>query len=392
MKKPLLIIIAAVIGLVVISLWVYLMFFNNNITPDNIFSSFGEAGEEAQPPENTEPIATPDINLDRDPLRQLTTRPVAGFREVKTSASSTPELYYVETGTGHVYSINTETGEEKRLSGTTIVQAREAVISGDGKYVAISSINNTKKQTLTVGKFSEAGDGFTEEVFKEEVSDFYIGQSNEVLYTKPETKGLMGYSYNLENNQKTEIFTLPFYEAKIQWGNTSTSTHFVYPKSSFALSGFLYEINNGLLKRLPLSGLGFSALVGDKDILYTKIVKETPTTFIFDRESGLSIEVAFAAIIDKCTYSSSAISFFCSKDDSKKLPTETPDSWYKGKISFSDALWQFDKEHKDGGIWFDTKSTGREVDIIKLNITQDFKAAYFINKNDNSLWMYEFYE
>ena len=146
MNKQVFIIIGSVIVLILLAVWVYLLFFGTADTADDVFANLGLNGEEdttivvAPIVEEEQPL----VNMERPKLRQLTTKPVAGFNEVQHTASSTPVLYYAEMGTGHIYTINLQSGEEVRISGTTIAQANEALFSHDGATVAIASFSNTK--------------------------------------------------------------------------------------------------------------------------------------------------------------------------------------------------------------------------------------------------------
>ena len=72
------------------------------------------------------------------------------------------------------------------------------------------------------------------------------------------------------------------------------------------------------------------------------------------------------------------------------MTNEFPDNWYKGLISFSDKLYKIDLEKSLAAqLVSPEQETGRELDVIDMNISQEGKVLYFINKNDNTLWMYE---
>ena len=67
-----------------------------------------------------------------------------------------------------------------------------------------------------------------------------------------------------------------------------------------------------------------------------------------------------------------------------------PNDWYQGDVSFSDNLWKIDlKNHSANQMVVPEQVAGRAVDITNLGIGNDGKMLYFINKNDNTLWLYE---
>ena len=110
MKNPLLITIGLVLIVLVLGVWLYLLFFGTPDTADEVFSDLGF--DIASQPVN---VVAPEIPAASDTfvdtagekLRQITTRPVAGF--VSFFSSSTDLVRYAERGTGHIYELNIST-------------------------------------------------------------------------------------------------------------------------------------------------------------------------------------------------------------------------------------------------------------------------------------------
>lgn len=167
MRKSLLIAGGTGIILLLVAMWVYLLFFGTPKNINDVFTSFdfGDNPEPFIPPPPTEtPIEqNPTVNLSGKALRQLTTRPVIGFREIVGDASTTPQLYYAEAGTGHMYSIDLRSGVERRISGTTIIDASRAVFSMDGKTVVIQS-GAIGSQKTELGQFKEGQESISFQV------------------------------------------------------------------------------------------------------------------------------------------------------------------------------------------------------------------------------------
>ncbi len=390
MKKQVLIIVSVVIVLILILVWTYLLFFGTPKSVDSIFTEFGKQGSEDTslivPPEN-KVVESSVVNNEKAKLRQLTLKPVAGFREIINESSSQSILYYVEAGTGHIYSIDLNSGEEIRISGTTIPQAYEAAISAKGDFIAITSVSNAKDKLLVLGSISTSSNSFTEK-FSEIVQDFSFGNSDELLYSVSETQGLSAYSYNLKTGVRKNIFSLPFHEATIQWGTKASGTHYAFPNTSYALEGFLYEINNGKLNRLPLDGFGFSALANKEMVLFTAITNEKPTSFVYDRKTGVKKILNTVVIPEKCSLSETGVVFYCAHEP-VTVPYQFPDEWYMGVLSFKDSLWEMNATEFTSTKLVDTLTeSGRELDGINLSIGTSTKDLYFINKNDNTLWTY----
>lgn len=390
MQKKFFILLAALILILLLAVWAYLFLNSTGETADDLFAELGLEGEPlpSMVPPDTNQSASSSINMERAKLRQLTTKPVAGFGEVLASASSSPVIYYAERGTGHIYTIDPISGKEERVSGTTFAQAEQAVFSFDGKYVAISTASNNKAKPLTVSSISTSTRSVTE-LFTESVTDFSLTSDNYAVYSTPGTQGAVGYKHNLVTGQKSNLFSLPFFEARVQWGSVSTDPLYIYPKPTYALEGFLYEVTGGTLQRLPTSGFGFSAIANADMVVFNAASDNGPQGYIYDRDSGETRTMLAPVLPDKCFLEAVGYEFICGHEASKPVFTY-PDSWYQGSISYKDTLYQLNGELMQGESLVDTFITsGRELDIINLHQSTDQTTLYFINKNDQTLWMYE---
>ncbi|MEZ4194899.1 MAG: hypothetical protein R3B53_00665 [Candidatus Paceibacterota bacterium] len=219
-----------------------------------------------------------------------------------------------------------------------------------------------------------------------------IVNDTQLLFTTRETSGLTGYVYNLKTKAKSNIFTLPFYEANIGWGDSSTSTHTAYPKPTYALEGFLYEIKSGKMKRLPLEGFGFSATANADMVLYNKISGDSTVSYVYERAQDESRALDAVVVPEKCHLPKTGLQFVCGFE-ATVIPYEFPDTWYRGNMSFKDSIWLLDVDSMTGEDVVNTfTESGREIDMTNLNYYPDHtsNSLYFTNKNDNTLWLYEF--
>ncbi len=397
MNKPIFIIIGALIILVLIFIWVYLLFFGTPKTVTEVFTDFGGSSETVIDQNNNIDLATTSdntvINTERKKLRQLTTKQVAGFSEIdEPITASLPSLYYVEMGTGHVYSIQLETGEEKRLSGTTVASVNTAIVSPKGDYVVMGNRNNTKTFPLTIGKISTSSTDLQIEEFSNSAEQFKISNDGkELLYATRESTGLGGHVYSFAKKSDKVLFNLPFHEANIQWGSQSNETHYLYPKASYSLEGFLYQVTNGKMSRLPADGFGFSGLATKDKIVYSISEGNSLKNYTYNRNNNARESLPVRILPEKCIISNSTSNLVCAFEETNDLPFEFPDAWYQGKLNFKDSLWLISGTDNDLKFLVNTfKETNREVDITDLKSGSSDRAIYFINKNDNTLWMYEF--
>lgn len=395
MKKYLLIAAGVLIVVLLIALWMYLLFFGTPKSVDEVFTGFGfgneTTGDNATPPieQAPTPAENPVVNMNRKALRQLTTRPVIGYREIQATASSTPYVYYAEAGTGHVYSINLTSGEEVRLSGTTVAEASRADFSDDGRYIVMQSGYGRVAKTA-IGEISTSTSvQFTD--LPDSIDDFMIARNNELLYT---VRGAVttGKAMSLSTRATRILFTLPFREAIVSWGSTATTTHYIHPKSSYLLQGFVYSAQGGKLTRVPLSGFGLTADGGGTIALASYTENETLYSYLFNTKTGARFAGSFIMFPEKCTFSyKTPGKFWCASyvgDSSFGFP----DTWYRGEVSSQDVLYEVEITADSIATTnlVDTfADTSREVDVIGMTTGRSEDRLYFMNKNDNTLWLYD---
>lgn len=392
MKKQIIIFAGVGIIFILLLVWVYLLLFGTPKSSEQVINDLNFGNGSVETLDNTIGSSTESlINTNRPKLRQLTTKPVAGFNEIlATNTEKLPTLYYVEMGTGHIYSLDLDSGEETRISATTIAGTNIASIANTGKYVVMGNRNN-KTFPLIVGNINTS----TAEIVPKELpipaDQFQISLSgNDLLYTTKESFGLAGHSYNLKSGSDKVIFSLPFHEAIVQWGNEASDSHYLYPKSTYLLEGYLYKVKGGKTSRLPIDGFGLTALANEDIAIYSTSKNGTPKNYIYNFHLNKEAEVPYTFLPEKCILAVTGTKMICAWEN-KDLPLEFPDSWYKGDLNFRDSLWIIYGDDFSNKFLVDTfEESGRGVDITNLSIGSSEKALYFINKNDNTLWMYEF--
>ena len=91
---------------------------------------------------------------------------------------------------------------------------------------------------------------------------------------------------------------------------------------------------------------------------------------------------------EKCAFGTN-IDVICAHEKIK-IPTGFPDNWYQGTVNFKDSLWRISAEDSSATLLINTESaSGRQLDVTDMTLGTNDTNAYFINKNDNTLWTYE---
>lgn len=382
MKKPLLIILGILIILAVVGVWVYVFTYGAPKNSEEVFARFGFGKDTVVDPN---PVVTPstiEVPDDRDSnasqkLQQLTTRPVAGATFLESN------ILYVEQGTGHIYSINLEDGTETLVNGTTLAQSAEAVFSSNGLYVAITTYTPSGNSVVIQKTKLEEGDieSVTLPAGAREVT--FSKDSRSVMYFLKDATGGSGYLYDLITEKNTSLFTIPLRDVRVLWGTPT----YVYTTPSASSVGFMYEIEGGLLSYVAHGGFGLTGLAFDSGVAITKITDSTIQTSVLSKKGG-STNLPVTLIPEKCVTQKTR--FYCAVPNTNLDQKTFPDSWYKGTLSYSDVLWSIDTTTGVSTVLSNfLAESGREVDVSKIGIDTEGNRVYFINKNDNTLWLFD---
>ena len=393
MKKTYLIIGGVSIVLLLLAIWIYLLIYGTPKPVEQFFTDFSFSGTT----ENTTPVAVvpteteSQVDTNTAQLRQLTTRPIIGMGEYvdTTTDPKITFIRYAEAGTGHIYSINITTGEETRLSNTTIAGASRAEFSPNGTYVAIAA-GYTNQPTITLLTLGMSTEAKKATALTQKMVDFTFSDTNELMYTEYSSSGQSGMALNPETLVGRNLFTIPFQSATVIWSTDPNTPHYVYPKTSSKLPGYIYQTSSATLKRIPLSGTGLSALANSEYLVSTKLVNNTPLSRSFNPKTGTGIALPIVAEPSKCALSHLNTEIMYCGNDQTDYGYEFPDDWYKGLKSFNDRLYEIDlKKGSATQLISPETALGRTIDVINMNLSPSSKVLYFMNKNDNTLWMYE---
>jgi hypothetical protein len=383
-------IIGIIIIVILIGVLVFLLFASDQQKKD-IFSAFNFKDTSAGVVvDNIIKTILPDPKAKLDPLRQLSLKRVIGATEITgtSTSSSSPMVFFAEAGTGHIYSMDVNSGQENRVSNITVPTAQLASISSDGSYAAIATNASANGRKVTILNLPQEGKELTSTEVSELVEDFTLTVDDKLLYTTLVGDSLTGRSYDPTKNETKTLFTLPFKEARVRFGEKSTDSVYAYPKTADSLEGYIYEINGGVLNRLPISGFGLSAISGTNYILYSLNKTGTYTSFIYNTTDKTSSPSPFVGIPEKCHILNDRNQAFCGSADIAKQNTAT--DWYKGTKTTPDSLWLLQLDSNSSTILTNPKElVARDLDVIYPTASMDGVRFYFINKTDGGLWIFD---
>lgn len=380
--KKILITVGIVLILSIIAAWGYLFVYGTPQNSDEVFAKFGLGGEEREPtvmPETTiVDVGGTTSSGAIQRLRQLTTRPVAGATFTGTG------ILYVEQGTGHIYHINFSSGGETLISGTTLPKTYKAVFSEGGAYVAITTLEDEVPKTVVGSVTTENGGGALEgSLLPPGSTEIEFGTATAtVMYLLENVTGSVGYVYDIGKKTSTQVFAIPLRDVRVIWGNPV----YIYTSPSTYQNGHIYMLKSGALSYVTRGAPGLLGFRYNNDLLVTeKLSNGNVVTYVNGNEDE---RLALYVVPEKCVVAESGL--FCGVPREIPQGQSFPDNWYKGSITLSDSLWSIDVDGGTADPLSDfLEESGREIDVKKIGTNETGEYIYFINKNDNTLWMFD---
>jgi len=385
MNKKILTALVLFLLLVIGGMWVYALL-HPSAGNNGLFARFGLGDDAENIPAVTDGVSSglEDEEVSEEGevhLHQITTNPVAGAVFAENG------MLYVEQGTGHIQYINLVSGEETLISGTTIPGAYEASFSEDGEMVAITTSEKGIAKTIIGAVPSASSTGTLEGVsLPLGATDVSISEKPGVVYYLIKSdEGSRGYGYSISKKTSSELFSVPLRDVHVLWGEPL----YVYTTPTYTQTGYIYKVVGTDLQYVTEGGMGLMAFRDKNNAIVTRRIAASngiDSWFSSLETSSEEMPIGGPVIPEKCV--SNENDLWCAIPSTVDL--EFPDSWYKGTLSLSDSLWSINTTEGTGSIRSDfLEESGRQIDVLKIGIDPLGTRLYFINKNDNTLWLYE---
>lgn len=385
MKKTF-IILGIILILLIAVVWAYLFIFGAPKSTGEIFTNFGfgrNPSDTVVTSEQPSVVDTSSVTNEGKPqaLKQLTTRPVVGAVFIPGG------IRYVERGTGHIYDIMFSNGNESQVSVTTIPQTVGAVFSASGERVAITSEEGGVHSTLVASIASQSdGGSLVGKMLPLDAHEIEFATSGDsVYYLQPAAVGSIGYVYNPTTDISKVVFSIPLRDVRVLWGEPL----YVYTTPTAQQTGHVYRVLHNRLEYVTGGGRGLMATRYASGTIVSYVNKEQLSSIAVSRDDTKELPLWFFS--DKCAaHPVLGHEIFCAVPNDVEDVSVLPDAWYMGSVSFSDTFWKVNVEQGLSSLVSDfSTETGREIDVAQIGISSDGTYIYFINKNDDSLWMFD---
>jgi hypothetical protein len=388
-KKSLLITAGIILILIILGVWGYLLLFGSPKGSSEVFANLGfgsptEITFDTNSPDDSPQSTDDQADVSEKALRQLTLKPVAGFGFLGTDST---KVRYVERGVGHIFEIDLITGNETRVSATTIPLVTEAIFSPSGDSVALMTQVGYERN-LYVGEINRGSDQteFTE--LNGSAFDPHFENDTSMKVALNTEAGTDGYRFDLTDESLTKLFSLPLGDVRMIWHNQDV---FTYPKPSNKLQGALYKVSQNRLAPITESVYSFSGDTNGQKIIYSNIESNQYNSYVKEIDSDETFVLPSLFIPEKCSrLRPDGESVWCANDVAGTYSADSIDAWYKGSLNYNDYLWRIDLDDQSSTLYSDMQGeSGRQIDVSGL-LTDNFdEKLLFKNKIDNTLWLYD---
>lgn len=326
-------------------------------------------------------------------------------RKNRQNTEIVPLVRYVTNSSGQIYDQALNKAEEaKNVASTKIPYVVEAFFDNTATKVVLRYAKDDVIQTylanMTFPKNDDNATGST--LVKAAVSGDFLPENIKTValsrdqknffYMTPVSGGVSGINHTFANKAKKGLIETPLTEWIADFGSSQKIN--LTTKASGLVFGYSYSLdtkNGNLSKNIgKVNGLT-SLLSPDGKKLFYSVYNDNKTmsSFILDIQTGKKSSVSPSILADKCVWASDSKFIYCGAPVISPQGLY-PDDWYKGKISFNDALWEIDATSMTGNIVYDFVSkNNKSVDAIDLRLDPTNNYLGFINKKDNTLWVFD---
>lgn len=351
-------------------------FGNNNVVVEEVpFAT--------TPPDGT---GEPQVSNFEQVVRLISNEPVAGSVFV-SSTTKRDVVRYIEKATGHIFDVPTYESSIARISNTTIPQIYETKFTENGAGFIAQYIKSDDVVETMYGKISGVGSDrlVTGTILSRNITSVAVSPDGKNIFTLEKVQnGSEGYFSLANGTGRKLVWSSPLREFIPQFiGATHVG---LQSKPYVSAQGVLFDVNTVTAGKSVLIGnqLNLTTLPNPRQnhILYSNGV----TLFDLNTTNNVSNELSPNTFPEKCVWAQTKLFVYCAVPRNVLAPSSLY-AWYKGEISFSDDIWEYDIVANTARRVVDLENlAGRSIDVSTISINQADTLLLIQNKTDGSLW------
>lgn len=353
------------------------------------------------------PVASTPTALSK--FKQLTPHPVAGFtaytEPYKVTVAADPTnpkskqttetrykhlIRYVSRTSGYVYEIE-DSGVPLQVSNVYIPNIYEAVFGSKNQTALLRFLRDDMR---TIATYSVPIPPLNPDGTRTQKAGVYLPDNLQQIAVSPDgsqvarlSTDAQGTALTLSTPTNTGISLLlrqSFSEWLLTWGGAKTL--YLQTKASAQALGYLYKVDTTekKLRRVvgDINGLTTSVSPSGTYVLYSQSGNNGFVTKLLNTKTNTTRTLNLSILPEKCAWLQNE-DLLCAGNTFVAEGTY-PDDWYKGVISFNDALYRI----YTNTITYETiyDGTERSFDMTNLAVDETNSTLYFIDKPTGILW------
>lgn len=335
----------------------------------------------------TTPSITPDqvVQNFEQTVRLISDEPVAGSIFIKNQKGDI--VRYIEKATGHIFDVPTFENTNTRISNTTIPQIHTALFTENGASFIAQYIKNDDNIETFYGKITGSGieKNVTGTLLSRSITSFAVSPDTQTIFTLEKTsRGSEGYTSLPDGTKKKLIWNSPLRELIPQF--ISANRIGLQSKPYISAYGVFFDINIQNANQTVLIGnqLNLTTLPNQKQphVVYSN------NTALFDLNTttNTTTELSPYTYPEKCVWGNTKLFLYCAVPENT-LSSGSLYAWYRGEISFSDSIWEYDVVANTARKLVDLEDrAGRTIDVSNISINPTDTLLLIQSKTDGSLW------
>lgn len=292
------------------------------------------------------------------------------------------DAYFVDKGTGNIYSATSPLFTPIRLSIDTLPNTIDATFSSSTNFVFVRGKSSTGQIISSIYKTPRIENSLLNKVSDVDGRVLYVSNygDNSFIYSKQDVSGSSIYLYDMRNNVENKIIGLPIKNYTLKYtigGNILLQTKPLYLSNQETFIINMKTKNINLLSKTNIYN------IYSKDLKQSIYLQNTKTSYTSDFGT---YSLSKTTLPEKCVFYKLG-SILCAVP-SNSYGVLLPDDWYKGKAHFTDSFYIIHVNNKTESEVYNLSSSKVEnIDLQHPLIDSGEHYTGFLNKNDKSLWI-----
>lgn len=313
-------------------------------------------------------------------LRQIIDKPILTV----TLSADGKSLYYLLRENGHIMASSLDGTNERQVTNLTILETFDGLWSPKKTKLAVWYAENGIAKAF----LHETATSSPSRVLPSGITSLaWSPDGLNIAYLVPQGAKTNLMIADANNKNARTIYSTPIPDFTVQWA-AKKSILLVSRPSGLAPSLVISINPDTKASSVVLSGMAgviTSSLPNGSGFLFSQSDSNGKATALslYTFKDSLTTTINQITIAEKCVFSPDSKKLYCGIPQSA-IQNPSPDTWYRGEISFSDAIVEIDLATNRTTTL--TNASIADIDAISFFTTADGNNIFFIDKKTSTLW------